>query len=194
MEEIDHGDGEERGERRERARAAMRRHGWRDRLAIACELAGTLALVVGVLLGYTTRSVFNSDSFAKRVAESLTEPAVSAFVAGKIADGVIAAKPDLTGLRPIIIAGGRSVVSSAAFRAAAKRAALEAHRAIMSGTTEKIMLSVQDVGEILKATLAMHPDMASKLPRRLSARLASLDELPPGNWRIASCDWRTARD
>ena len=131
-----HRDREERGERRARSRAAMRRHGWRDRVAIACELAGTLALVVGVLLGYATRSVFNSDAFAKRVADSLTEPAVSAFVAGKIADGVIAAKPDLTGLRPIIIAGGRSVVSSAAFRAAAKRAALEAHRAIMSGTTE----------------------------------------------------------
>ena len=158
----------------------MRQHGWRDRLAIACELAGTLAIVLGVLLGYATRSVFNSDAFSKRVAESLTEPAVSAFVAGKIADGVIAAKPDLTGLRPIIIAGGRSVVSSPAFRAAAKRAALEAHRAIMSGTTEKIMLSVQDVGEILQATLAMHPDMASKLPRRLSARLAALDELPAG--------------
>ena len=158
----------------------MRHGGWRHRLAIACELAGTLLLVVGVLLGYATRSVFHSDAFSKRVAESLTEPAVSAFVAGKIADGVIAAKPDLTGLRPIIIAGGRSVVSSPAFRAAAKRAALEAHRAVMSGTTEKIMLSVQDVGEILQATLAMNPDMASKLPRRLSARLAALDELPAG--------------
>jgi len=152
----------------------------REGLVLACEVAGTIALVLGVLLGYGTRSVFDSNGFSKRVAASLSEPGVATFVAGKIADGVIAAKPDLTGLRPIIIAGGRGVVSSAAFRAAAKRAALEAHRAIMSGTTEKIMLSVQDVGEILQATLAVHPEMAVKLPRRLTAQLATLEDLPAG--------------
>jgi hypothetical protein len=154
--------------------------GWRGLLGRACEVLGTVTLVVGVLLGYATRSVFNSEAFSSRVAASLSEPGVSAYVAGKIADGVIAAKPDLTGLRPLIVAGGRSVVGSAPFRAAARRAALEAHRALMSGTGEKIMLSVRDVGEILQATLAMHPDVAAKLPRRLSTRLASLEDLPGG--------------
>ncbi len=154
-------------------------HGRRS-LALVCEVAGTVALVFGVLLGYATRSVFDSNAFSQRVEASLSEPGVSAYVAGKIADGVIAAKPDLIGLRPVIIAGGRSVVSSTAFRAAARRAALEAHRAIMSGTGEKIMLSVKDVGEILQATLSVHPDLAAKLPRRLTAQLASLDEIPAG--------------
>jgi hypothetical protein len=155
-------------------------NGWRRLLGRTCEVLGTVTLVLGVLVGYATRSVFNSEAFASHVAASLSEPGVSAYVAGKIADGVIAAKPDLTGLRPLIVAGGRSVVGSAPFRAAARRAALEAHRAILSGTGEKIMLSVRDVGEILQATLAMHPDVAAKLPRRLSARLGSLDDLPGG--------------
>ena len=153
----------------------------RSGVVVALEALGTFALVLGVLLGYATRSVFDSKAFSDRLASSLQEPGVASYVAARLADGVIAAKPDLTGLRPVIIAGGRSVVSSSAFRAAAKRAALEAHRAIMSGTTEKIMLSVQDVGEILQATLAVHPELAAKLPRRLSARLAALEDLPAGD-------------
>jgi hypothetical protein len=158
----------------------MKPNRWRNVIVGTCQVLGVVALVLGVLLGYATRSVFNSEAFSTRVAASLSEPGVSAYVAGKIADGVIAAKPDLTGVRPLIVAGGRSVVGSAPFRVAARRAALEAHRALMSGTGEKIMLSVQDVGEILRATLAMRPDVATKLPRRLSARLATLDDFPAG--------------
>jgi hypothetical protein len=160
----------------------MKRNRWLDVAAGTCEVLGVIALVLGVLLGYATRSAFNSEAFSKRVAASLSEPGVSTYVAGKIADGVIAAQPDLTGLRPLIIAGSRSVVASAAFRVAARRAALETHRALMSGTGEKIVLSVHDVGEILKATLSMHPEVAAKLPRRLSARLAGLDDLPAGEF------------
>ena len=158
----------------------MKSNFWRSVAAGICVALGVTAIVLGVLLGYATRSVFNSEAFSNRIAASLSEPGVSAYVAGKIADGVIAAKPDLIGIRPIIIAGSRSVVASAPFRIAARRAALEAHRALMSGTGEKIILSVHDVGEILQAALSMHPDVASKLPRRLSTRLASLDELPTG--------------
>jgi len=158
----------------------MKSDRWRTLAAGACVALGVAALVLGLLLGYATRSVFNSRAFSARVANSLSEPGVSTFVAGKIADGVIAAQPDLTGLRPVIIAGGRSLVASPAFRAAARRAALEAHRTLMSGTGEKIILSVRDVGEILKAALAMHPELAAKLPRRLTARLAGVGDLPTG--------------
>jgi hypothetical protein len=143
-----------------------------------CGMLGVIALVLGVLLGYATRSLFNSEAFSARVAASLSEPGVSAFVAGKIADGVIIAKPDLVGLRPMILAGSRTVVVSAPFRAAARRAAREAHRALLSGTGEKVLLSIPDVGEILNATLTMQPELAAKLPRRLSATLARLEDVP----------------
>jgi hypothetical protein len=158
----------------------MQSNRWRSVLAGTCVALGTLALVLSVLLGYATRSVFNSEVFANHVAASLEQPGVSEYVAGRIADAVTAAKPDLIGLRPLIVGGSRSVVSSAPFRAATRRAALEAHRALMSGTAEKLILSVHDVGEILKATLALHPDAAAKIPSRLSARLAGLDDLPAG--------------
>jgi hypothetical protein len=158
----------------------MKPNPWRGWLAVACEALGVTALLLAVLLGYANRAVFDSEGFARRLSASLSEPGVANFVAAKIADGVVAAKPDLTGLRPLIIAGGRTVVGSPPFRAAARRAALEAHRSLMSGTGQKIMLTVKDVGEILQAALAEHPQLASKLPRKLSARLAALDELPAG--------------
>ena len=157
---------------------------WRSFLAGTSGVLGVVALMLGVLLGYVTRSVFNSEVFSEHVSASLSEPGVSEYVAGKVADAVTAAKPDLIGLRPLIIAGGRSVVSSPPFRAAARRAALEAHRALMSGTAEKLILSVHDIGEILQATLAMHPDAAAKLPPRLSAELAALDDLPAGELAV----------
>ena len=158
----------------------MKSNPGRKFLAGTCEVLGVVALVLGVLLGYATRSVFNSEAFSRRVAASLGQPGVSAYVAGKIADGVVAAKPDLTGVRPIIIAGSRTLVASPPFRLAVRRAALEAHRALMSGTVEKLMLSVQDVSEILKAALAMNPELAAKLPRKLTAHLIALEDLPAG--------------
>jgi len=153
---------------------------WRTLAAGICGTLGVLALVLGVLLGYATRSLFNSDVFSQRVAASLSEPGVADYVAGKIADGVIAAKPDLIGLRPMILAGSRTVVMSAPFRAAARRAARETHRAVLSGTGKEVLLSIPDVGEILNSALAMKPELAEKLPKRLSATLASLKDIPAG--------------
>jgi len=158
----------------------MKVHRWRAIAAGICGALGVIALVLGVLLGYATRSLFNSEAFSARLAASLSEPGVSAFVAGKIADGVIAAQPDLIGLRPVILAGSRTLVASAPFRAAARRAAREAHHTLLSGTGEKVLLSVPDVGEILKATVAMNPGLAARMPRRLAATLARLEDVPAG--------------
>jgi len=159
----------------------MKANRWRTIAAGICGVLGVMFLVFGVLLGYATRSLFNSDVFSDHVAASLSEPGVSTYVAGKIADGVVAAQPDLIGLRPVIVAGSRTVVSSAPFRAAARRAAREAHRTLLSGTGKDVLLSIPDVGEILNSALAMKPELAAKLPKRLSATLASLKDVPAGD-------------
>jgi hypothetical protein len=151
-------------------------------LAAAAQVLGVLAIVTGTILGYVSRSVFNSDAFANRVSASLLQPGVSDYVAERIADAVVAAKPDLVGIRPVIIAGGRSLVVSPPFRMAAQRAARRLHLTLMSGTGEKIMLSVRDVGAILKAALALRPELAAKLPPRLTASVADLHDLPAGEF------------
>src|SRR5262252_6145022 len=76
--------------------------------ASVCGMLGILLLLAALLLGYATRSIFNEQAFASRVAASLEDPRVANFVAEQIADGVIKAKPDLVGLRPVLVALAKS--------------------------------------------------------------------------------------
>ena len=148
--------------------------------AAACGALGILFILTAVLLGYATRSLFNERDFSARIADSLEDPRVASFVAGKIADAVIAAKPDLVGLRPVLIGVGRAVVSSAPFRAAVRRSARTMHHAILSGTGTRIVLDVRDVGIMLESAAAAHPGLAQKIPPRVSAALGRLESLPGG--------------
>ena len=125
--------------------------------AVTCGVLGILLILVAVLLGYAQRSLFNERAFASRVAASLEDPRVARLAAEEIADGVIAAKPDLVGLRPIIVAASKSVVASAPFRAAVKRSARTLHHAITTGTATDIVLTVKDVGAIVESAAANQP-------------------------------------
>ena len=152
----------------------------RHAAAVACGILGILLVLVAVLLGYTQRSVFNERAFASRVAASLEDPRVARFAAEEIADGVIAAKPDLVGLRPLIVAASKSVVASAPFRAAVKRSARTLHHAITTGTATDIVLTVKDVGAIVESAATSQPGIAGKLPPGLTAAIGKLDSLPGG--------------
>ncbi len=148
--------------------------------AFLCGAFGVLLILCGVLLGYATRSLFDARGFADRAAASLEDPRVAEFVAERIVDGVIEASPDLVGLRPILIGVARGMVGSPPFRAAVRRSARTAHRAVMSGTTAKLALNVQDLGAVLQGALSTHPGIARKIPAQLTGKLSSLSELPAG--------------
>ena len=117
--------------------------------ASVCGTLGVLLLLASLLLGYATRSIFNEQAFASRVAASLEDPRVANFVAEQIADGVIKAKPDLVGLRPVLVGLARSVIATYPFRAAIRRSARLLHHAVLSGTGKEIVLSVQDLDVLL---------------------------------------------
>lgn len=101
-------------------------------------------------------------------------------MAEKITDGLIEAKPDLVGLRPVLIGLCRSVVSSPPFRAAARRSARTLHHAIMDGSARNIVLTVQDIGALLESALATHPGLMEKLPPQVTAAIGRLESLPAG--------------
>ena len=145
-----------------------------------CGVAGVLLILAALLMGYATRSLFNEGAFASRVASSLEDPRVANFVAEQLADAVIQAKPDLVGLRPILVGVGRSVVTTPPFRAAVRRSARLVHHAILSGTGQEIVLSVQDLDLLLESMTETHPGLAKKIPPRLSAALGRLASLPGG--------------
>ncbi|MGH7740566.1 MAG: hypothetical protein ACRENS_00940 [Candidatus Eiseniibacteriota bacterium] len=137
-------------------------------------------IFVAVLLGYATRSIFNERAFSERVASSLGDPRVAEFAAEQITDAVIDASPDLVGVRPVLIGLTRSVVASTPFRAAVRRGARVLHHSIMTGSSTRLVLNVQDLGSILESTVAMHPALAKKIPPGLSAAVGELQSVRGG--------------
>ncbi len=150
----------------------------------ACGALGVLLILAALLLGYATRSLFNERAFADRIAASLEDPRFAGFVAEQIADAVIEAKPDLIGLRPVLVGVGRSVVSSAPFRAAVRRSARTLHHTIMSGTGKNIVLTVKDVGALLESAAETHPGLAKRIPAGVSAALGQLEAIRGGELAV----------
>jgi hypothetical protein len=148
--------------------------------SLLCGALGVLLIFASFLLGYMTRSLFNERAFADRVAASLENPNFAGYVSEQIADAVIKAKPDLVGLRPVLVGVGRGVVSSPPFRAAVRRSARTLHHAVMSGTSTNLVLSVQDIGMLIESMAETHPALAHKIPPRLTAALGSIQSIPGG--------------
>ncbi|MDZ7343634.1 MAG: hypothetical protein ONA90_03875 [candidate division KSB1 bacterium] len=149
-------------------------------VAVACSVLGILAITSGLLLAYAARVLFDAEAFSRRLAASLAQPGVASFVAERLTDRLIAARTDLTGLRPILLVAARSVVSSEPFRAVVRRAAKSTHKALLSETGEKILLTAADLGVLFRSALATNPEIAQKIPEQIVATIASLDEAPGG--------------
>jgi hypothetical protein len=145
-----------------------------------CGTLGVLFILKALLLGYLTRSFFNENAFSARVAESLSEPHFAEFVSEQIADGVIKVKPDLIGLKPVLVGVARGLVTSPPFRVAIRRGARVMHRAIMSGTGAEIVLDVKDAGVLLESMTESHPGLAKKIPPQLTAAIGRFESLPGG--------------
>jgi len=132
-------------------------------LVLGLLLTGTLALVA-----YLARTVLDEEAFSSRVVAALQRPAASAYVAQRIADGVVAANRDLTGIRPVIATFAQAMVTSTPFQALVKRAAREAQHALLSQGAENVMLSVPDVGVLLRGTLeTVSPAIAKRIPANI---------------------------
>lgn len=138
-------------------------------------LAGLLLTGAGLVGTYLARTVLDEGAFSARLASSLDHPAVASFVARQVTEGVIAANRDLTGFGPVIGSIAEDVVKSAPFRGLAQRSAREAHRLMFSEGAERVMLSVPDVGDMLRSTLAaLGPDLADRVPARLQSASTEL--------------------
>lgn len=144
-------------------------------------ILGILAIVVGILLGYFTRVLFNAGAFADRASESLADPGVARLVATRIADSLIERRRDLIAFRPIIISTTQSLVTSSPFRAVIHRAAKSSHSLLMSQAGKNISLTVADAGVILQSAFAAQPGLASKIPSQWKTVIASINDAPGGN-------------
>ena len=141
-----------------------------------CGALSVAGLVVGTVYIYSSRVIFNPTMFSNRVADSLTQPAVARVVASEIADQIVELYRDVTPYRPVLLGVVEYVVSSAPFRAVVRRAAKETHQTLISQTGKDIMLSVPDLGLIVKNALSMYPDVAEKVPERVQVAITVMEQ------------------
>jgi hypothetical protein len=136
---------------------------------------GVLLLGASALLSVARRAVFFSDNFADHVVSSLEDPRVASFVADRITDAVLEANPDLTAFRPLILVTARGAVATPSFQALVRTAARSAHASLFSERGQSVILSVPDVGILLKSALASaNPALAAKVPERVQGIVASI--------------------
>jgi hypothetical protein len=147
----------------------------RDTAAELLISLGVLAFALGAIVSVARRALFYPDAFADRLAASLEDPRVADFVGDRLATAVLAKEPDLTAFRPLIVGTARGAVSSSSFQALVRTAARTAHRGLFAEGTRTVMVSVPDVGVLLKSALAKaSPAVAEKVPVRVQAVLTSI--------------------
>ena len=156
----------------------------RSYIAATCSVLGVVALTLGVLLGYASRVLFNSEAFADRVAASLADEGVAGLVADRVTEGLISTERDLTAFAPLIAGATRSLVASEPFRGIVRRAARAGHEGMMSGRAQRMMLNLSDIGVILHSALSTNPELAKKIPPQITAMVGDSDEVPGGQMAI----------
>jgi hypothetical protein len=159
--------------------------------AAVCGVLGMAFILMAVLLGYATRSLFNERAFSDRVAASLGDPRVAEFTAERIVAAVVEASPDLVGVRPVMVGLTRGVVASSPFRAAVRRSARILHHSVMTGSSTRLVLNVQDLSSILESLVATHPALSKRIPPGLSAALGGIESIRGGSLAVKMV--RTAR-
>ncbi len=160
-------------------------------LRAAIFVTGTACLVTAAILGTVTRAVFDSTAFAARAAASLSDARVAALVADRVTDAVLAERPDLTAVRPLLLATASGLISSEPFRGAVRAAARRTHEAMFSQGSRRIILSIPDVGLLLRGAFQHgSPDLVARIPERLHAVVTPAS----GGWvEVLVRAWRLGR-
>jgi hypothetical protein len=133
-------------------------------------------------------------AFGDRAAASLSDPRVAAYAADRITNAVLEQSPDLTAVRPLILGAAEGLAASESMRGLARAAARSAHRAFFAEGTRQVVLSVPDMGILLRSAFRRaSPDLAEQIPERIQAVAASLEvgwggEIAEGLWALRD-DW-----
>ena len=153
-------------------------------VVLLCGILCVVGLVFGTVFTYASRTLFDAGRFSQRAAACLAEPRIARVVAAEVTDQIIAARRDLTGFRPVIIATVEYVVTSAPFRAVIRRTAKEGHAALISRSGQDLAFSVADLGVIVRNALSTYPAIAEKIPERMQLVLGSPDSWPTGKYLV----------
>ena len=146
-------------------------------LAVPCIVLGAIAFGLGALSYVLSRNLFDPVIFGRRVADSLSDPGVSAWAADHLTNEIIRAKPDLIAFRPMLDSAEQAILSSRMFRPVVERAAQEAHHVAFSEGSRRVLLSLPDLNVLVhEAVQNASPALAAKIPKSLDATIARVTE------------------
>ena len=127
---------------------------WRRRTATLLVALAAICACSAVVLAYARNTLLDSEQFASRSAAALDDPAVRDFLGSQIADEAIGRRPDLIAVRPVIESGASSIVGGSAFRGLYRAAVRDAHRAVIERDQNSVVLTLADVGTLLRSAVA----------------------------------------
>jgi hypothetical protein len=138
---------------------------------------GAMLFALGVVLIEVRQSLLTPDGLARRAGAALADPRVSAFMADRATNAVLAAQPDLTAFRPMIATVASATVSSHAFQRAAQASIRSAAATVAREGTGRIVLSIPDLGVLVRSALAQaNPALAERIPPRVRGVVADLGQ------------------
>jgi hypothetical protein len=138
---------------------------------------GVGLIVVGVVLMDARESLLTPDGLSSRAGAALADPRVSAYVADRATNAVLAAQPDLTAFRPVVAAVATAAVSSQPFQRAIQSSIRSTMAAVLTEGSSKIALSLPDLGVLLRSALTQaNPALAEKIPSRVRGAISILEE------------------
>ena len=151
----------------------------RGRLAGPLTAVAVVLAVLALVLSYIGRSLLQAEPFADRAVATLKSPAVQDDVADHLTDVLVRkVSGDLVAVRPVVRAVTGAIISSGAFAALFRRAALELHASLVSGHGGSVILTVSDAGVLIQGALErLAPAAASRVG---ADQLAQLGSLRPG--------------
>ena len=156
---------------------SIRTRGVRGFFSSALLALGVALLVLGVVLMEARHSLLTPEGLSTRAGAALADPRVSAFVADRATNAVLAAQPDLTAFRPVVAAVATATVSSHPFQRAIQVSIRSAVATVLSEGSSRIALSIPDLGVLLRSALSQaNPALAEKIPPRVRAAVGDLGE------------------
>jgi hypothetical protein len=138
---------------------------------------GVALTVLGVVLMEARQSLLTPDGLSRRAGVAMADPRVSAYLADRATNAVLAAQPDLTAFRPIVSAVATATVSSHPFQRAIQVSIRAAVATILTEGSSKIALSIPDLGVLLRSALTQaNPALAERIPPRVRGVVSDLGQ------------------
>ncbi len=149
----------------------------RDITSSVLLIAGVMLTALGLVLLDVRQGLLTPDGLSRRAGVALADARVSAFLADRATNAVLAAQPDLTAFKPVIASVSSAAVSSQAFQRAMQVSIRSAATAVSTEATRNIALSIPDLGVLFRSVLTQgNPGLAEKIPPRVRGVVAELGQ------------------